>query len=141
MDTILTAKAKYEKESRGKVLLRVQLTKTDNIKDWEALKKDITTKFGTAKEGIFELYLLAQKSGVFSTQLKNKYLPLSKAPKDIENGILIFDTITDSWVISFWRNKKDFDLDCASCWTDKDMYKVKGSIWTHLPQKPQVNLN
>jgi hypothetical protein len=135
------SKAKYEQESRGKVLMRVQLTPTDDIKEWETVKKSITAKFGTAKKGILELYLFALKSGVFSNSeemnvgVKQKYSPLSKAPKDNEDGILIFDTITDSWVISFWRNKKDFDVK-SSCWTDKDMYSIKGSVWTHLPTRP-----
>lgn len=138
----LTPKAKYEKTGRGKTLLRVQLTKTDDTNKWETLKSDITSQFGTAKEGIFALYTLAQQAGVFSNskennkQLEQKYLPLSNAPKDNKDGILIFDEITNSWVISFWRNKVDFNLGFTSCWTDKDMLQVKGSVWVPLPTKP-----
>jgi hypothetical protein len=143
MNSTLSPKKKYEKESRGKVLMRVQLVPTDDAKEWETIKKTITAKFGSAKNGIFELYLYALNSGIFSAlpiaddQVKQKYSPLSKAPKDSKNGILIFEETTNTWVISFWRNKKDPDSSATSSrWTDNNMNEVKGTVWTHLPAKP-----
>jgi hypothetical protein len=140
-----SARDKYEKESRGKVLMRVQLTKNDNTEDWETVKSDITTKFGSAKEGIFALYMLAKNSGVFSSLPQKpeavaypKLLPMFEAPRDAENGILIFDENTKNWVVGYWRNKKEHDLGCPSCWTDKEMFKISCAGWLPLPTNPLI---
>jgi hypothetical protein len=139
------SKAKYEDEGRGKVLMRVQLSKSDNTEDWETAKKEITNKFGSAKEGIFALYMLAKNSGVFSSLTQKpevvaypKLLPMSKAPRDAENGILIFDENTNNWVVGYWRNKKEHDLGCPSCWTDKEMFKISCAGWLPLPTNPLI---
>ena len=49
------ARKKYEKEKRGKVVLRVQLSSSDNKDEWERIKQNLVEKYGTAKQGIYEL--------------------------------------------------------------------------------------
>lgn len=49
------ARKKYEKEKRGKVVLRVQLSSSDNKDEWERIKQNLVKKYGTAKQGIYEL--------------------------------------------------------------------------------------
>ncbi len=60
------AKLKYEKEKRGKVVLRVQLSASDDQEEWERIKNDLVDVFGTAKNGVYELHKNAKKRGVFS---------------------------------------------------------------------------
>ena len=59
---------KYTKYNgkRGKTILRVQMTPSDEVKEWELLKKDLTDKSGDAKKGIYELHAWAKKNGYFS---------------------------------------------------------------------------
>lgn len=46
---------KYEKTGRGKVIMRVQLSKSDNAQVWEDIKAGLVEKYGSAKEGIYQL--------------------------------------------------------------------------------------
>lgn len=48
-------RTKYEKTGRGKVIMRVQLSKSDDVQMWEDIKKGLVEKYGSAKEGIFQL--------------------------------------------------------------------------------------
>ena len=52
------ARAKYEKERRGKVVFRVQLALSDNEAEWLQLKNALVKKYGSAKQGV---YMLAKK--------------------------------------------------------------------------------
>lgn len=55
------AKRKYEAEKRGKVVLRVQLSSTDDAVQWERIRDGLVAKYGSAKDGI---YALAKKDGL-----------------------------------------------------------------------------
>jgi hypothetical protein len=49
------AQAKYEKTTRGAVVLRVQLSGGDNLEEWEKIKEWLIDKGGNAKAGIYQL--------------------------------------------------------------------------------------
>ena len=55
------ARRKYERKRRGKEVLRVMLSASDDPKVWEQIKKNLTKKYGSAKRGILEM---AKKDGV-----------------------------------------------------------------------------
>lgn len=55
------ARAKYEKERRGKVVMRVQLSANDDAEEWEKIRKNMVKKYGSAKDAIYEL---AKKDGL-----------------------------------------------------------------------------
>lgn len=55
------AKKKYEAEKRGKVILRVQLSSTDDPVVWEKIRDGLVERYGSAKDGIYEL---AKKDGL-----------------------------------------------------------------------------
>lgn len=59
------AHIKYEKEKRGKVVMRVQLTPNDDSEHWGQLKNDLVKKYGSAKQAIYELHAKAKKDGEF----------------------------------------------------------------------------
>jgi translation initiation factor 1 (eIF-1/SUI1) len=59
------ANIKYETEKRGKVVMRVQLTPSDDNAHWEQIKKDFVKKYGSAKQAIHELHAKAKKEGEF----------------------------------------------------------------------------
>lgn len=60
-----SAKSKYEVEKRGKVVMRVQLSTSDNSDEWEQIKQDFVNKYGSAKQAIYELHAKAKKDGEF----------------------------------------------------------------------------
>lgn len=49
------AKRKYEAEKRGKVVLRVQLSSTDDAVQWEKIRDGLVERYGSAKDGIYQL--------------------------------------------------------------------------------------
>lgn len=55
------AKAKYEAEKRGRVIMRVQLSSSDDEAAWEKIRDGLVAKYGSAKDGI---YALAKKDGL-----------------------------------------------------------------------------
>ena len=59
------AHIKYEKEKRGKVVMRVQLTPSDDAEHWEQIKNDFVAKYGSTKQAIFELHTKAKENGDF----------------------------------------------------------------------------
>lgn len=59
------AHTKYEKEKRGKVVMRVQLTPSDDSDHWEQIKTDLVNRYGSAKQAIYELHAKAKKDGEF----------------------------------------------------------------------------
>ena len=59
------AHTKYEKEKRGKVVMRVQLTPSDDSEHWEQIKTDLVNRYGSAKQAIHELHAKAKKDGEF----------------------------------------------------------------------------
>ena len=50
----------YEKNKRGKVVMRVQLTPSDNEEEWIKIKEWLVSNYGESKKGIYEL---AKKAG------------------------------------------------------------------------------
>ena len=59
------ANAKYETK-RGKVIMRVQLSLSDDNKEWERIRNDLVQRYGSAKQGIYEIYKIAKEKGEFS---------------------------------------------------------------------------
>lgn len=55
------AKAKYERERRGKTILKVVQSPSDDLELWERIKRGLVEKYGSAKQGILEL---ARKDGL-----------------------------------------------------------------------------
>lgn len=55
------AKAKYEAEKRGRVIMRVQLSSSDDEAAWEKIRAGLVERYGSAKDGIYQL---AKKDGL-----------------------------------------------------------------------------
>jgi len=49
------AHKKYEAEKRGPVVLRVQMSASDDPVEWEKIKQWLITQGGSAKQGIYKL--------------------------------------------------------------------------------------
>jgi hypothetical protein len=59
------AHKKYEQEKRGKVVMRVQLSASDDSDEWEQIKQDFVNRYGSAKQAVYELHAKAKKDGEF----------------------------------------------------------------------------
>jgi translation initiation factor 2 alpha subunit (eIF-2alpha) len=55
------AQAKYEKEKRGKVVVKVALSSSDDPAEWQAIADGLKDKYGTVKNAIREI---AKEKGI-----------------------------------------------------------------------------
>jgi translation initiation factor 2 alpha subunit (eIF-2alpha) len=55
------AQAKYENERRGKVVVKVALSTTDDADEWQAITDGLKEKYGTVKNAIREM---AKEKGI-----------------------------------------------------------------------------
>ena len=50
-----TPQSRYERERRGKTVMRVVLVPSDDTSEWTAIKEALQSHYGSCKEGIRQL--------------------------------------------------------------------------------------
>lgn len=55
------ARAKYEKEKRGKVVVKIALSSSDDPAEWQAITSGLKDKYSTVKNAIREI---AKEKGI-----------------------------------------------------------------------------
>lgn len=61
METPLDRKAKYEKEKRGRCVIKVALSSSDDPAEWERIVSGLRERYGSVKNAI---RVLAEKDGI-----------------------------------------------------------------------------
>lgn len=78
-DSKIQARRKYESTGRGKTIIKVNLTSSDDAKEWDHLKESLTENYGSVKAGILAMYRHQFKPNEANPPLSTRILTFLEA--------------------------------------------------------------